>query len=542
MACGALGAYDRARVQRIAELIGGGPRPVHEDAGSILMLDREAVAWEGDGRRGLGWVEGEIWRPSAPVRDWREAARAGATGLVLEGRQRYLHTAVNGLAPLYWIADDGALYFASRIDPLVRSSERKLTIDWDAWASTIALRYPLGERTPFAEIRRLPQFSTLRRRFRRARVEAGSWPWAEVEPGVDVATAAERLVVDLSESLAPLPRDLTCPLSGGRDSRLLFFALARESRVGTALTVSDDEGDSYEEGLAALVATAFGVPHECLAGTTADYPAEWEERARRVEHQFVDHAWLEPLARRLADTSSPVPDGFAIDVFFASGRHFYTPETLDSRNGRRAGEALFDSMRRYGLAQQALAEPFRDPVVARAREQFRAATRELEGHPSQALLSLYATRSLRGVSTYATGLLGSHTRIVTPGAGDAFVTTALSVSPTDKVGGSLYQAVFELLAPAIAALPSTANTPRAAARLPRRWRSAPALEFQRRSLADGPLADHLSPELRAWLDAPDGVELSGDLRLGLESISMLHAWWRRYRDWLRPVDAHDLRR
>ncbi len=541
IACGALGAYDPERVRRIGALIGAQPRPVHEDAGSVLMLDREPVQWHGSRSRGIGWMEGSFWRPGTTAEDWQQAARLGATGLVIDGRQRYLHTAVNGLAPLYWTEEAGATYFASRIDPLVRSSPRPFSIDWDAWAAIIAMRYPLGDRTPFAEVRRLGPFSTLRRRLGRGRAKAATWPWAEIEPGVGMEAAAERLADGVEAVLAPLPGGIVCPLSGGRDSRMLFLSLASSGRVAAAVTVNDDEGDSYEEDLAAPVAAACGVSHERLAGAAGGYAEDWQERARRVEYQFADHAWLVPVARRLEGVAAPVPDGFGIDVFVSLGRHFYTRETLDG-NGKAAGRALFDSLRRYGLAQRALTEDFHSPLESRSREQFRAATRQFEGHPSQPMLSAYVTRSLRGVSSYATRLIGERAAVVTPGACDPVVSAALSVRPPEKAEGRLYQAVYELLAPSAAAsLPSTAETPRRAPHLARRWRSRNAVEMHRRLLGDGPLAPHLSTELRDWLERAEGVEPSPDLRLGIEAISMLHAWWQRYRDCLRDADPRDLR-
>ncbi len=539
--CGALGRYDRARVERMAAAMDGRLRAVHEDGGSILMLDREPLAWQGARQRGLGWIEGELWQPGPNIADWRGAAREGASGLVLDGRRRLVHSAVNGLAPIYWREEGGATYFASRIDPLVRTAPSRLSIDWDAWAAIVVLRYPLGERTPFAEVRRLPQFATLRRRLGRSRVEPHAWPWAEVEPDADLATTAEGVAAGIERALAPLPGGIACPLSGGRDSRMLLFALARDGRAGTALTVADDEGDTHEEELAAAVAAALGVPHERLAGAAADYPDEWEERARLVEYQFADHAWLVPLSRRLRGVVEPVPDGFGLDVFFASGQHFFKLETLDIRNGARAGEALFGALRRFGQGERALAADLRGRVEARSQEQFRDATRQFEGHPSQALLSLYATRSLRGVASYATRLLGTDATVLAPGATDAVVRASLGLDPGVKAGGTLYDAVFGLLAPAAAKLPSTADTPRRPPRLPRRWRSRFAVEAHRRSLADGPLAEHLSPELRAWLERGEEVDPTPDLRLGIEGVSMLHAWWRRYRDVLREVDPADLR-
>ncbi len=540
-ACGALGPYDRDRLLRIASRLGCLPQPVHEDKGSILLLDREPIRWESSGQRGIGWIEGEVWRPDSRPGDWEGAAELGLTGLVAEGRKRYLHTSLNGLAPVYWIEEGGAVYFASRIDPLVRTSPRPLSIDWEAWAATITLRYPLGERTPFTEVRRLPNFATLRRRFGgRPRPQAHPWPWEKVEPRATVAEAADRLVPQLESSLSTVDGDALCPLSGGRDSRILFVALARDGKIASAITTPDDEGDTHEEGFAAPVAAALGVPHEQLEPAAADYAADWEERARRVEYQFVDHAWLVPVARRVEGTPAPIPDGFGIDVFFCAGRHFYTQETLDVRNPQRATRALFDTLRGYGSGNRALAEKLRNTIEASAWSQFRTATGRFEGHPSQPILSLYGTRSLRGVSTYSTGLLGEGATMLMPGAAAGVAAAALEAAPEDKIGGGLYDAVLERLGPAAGMMPSTTDAPRRAPHLPRRWRSDPALRMHRESLADGPLAPYVGSDLLGWLDAADGVELSGDLRIGMEAVSMLHAWWRRYRDVLTEVDARDL--
>lgn len=528
----------------MAELLGGEAAFAHEDDASALILDREPLRW-GEGRqRGFGWIEGDARRPSATPRNWQAASDAGICGLALEGRRRFLHSAVNGLAPLYWIEQDGAVYFSSRIDPLVRTSPSRLSVDWEAWAAIIALRYPLGARTPFAEIRRLPQSSTLRRRpgWGRAKVDRQRWPWTEVEPNQGMAAGTEAMVAALEETLAPLPGEIVCPLSGGRDSRMLFLPLARDGRVAAAATVPDDEGDTYEEDLAEPVATAFGVPQERLRGEVASYAAEWEERARRVEYEFVDHAWLVPLARRLAGTAAPVPDGFAIDSFISVGRHFYTPEVLDHGDPRAAMEALFETLRRYGHAHLALEESFQGPLLERVREQFLAGVRSFEGHPNQALLAFYSSRSLRGVSTYSTKLLGDRSWVITPGTSDPVVRAMLSIPAQEKFDGAVYRGAFERLAPAAANLPSTAEVPRKEPRLPQRWCSTAGLELHRRSLRDGPLTPHLSAELRAWIDGPAEAVPNHHLRLGIEGVSLFHAWWRRYRDCLRELDPADLRR
>jgi hypothetical protein len=524
----------------MADLLGGGAF-AHEDDSSALILDREPVAWSGDRQRGFGWAEGDARQPGTRFADWAAAAEAGVCGLVLDGRRRFLHSAVNGLAPLYWLEQGGAVYFASRIDPLVRTSPSRLSIDWDAWASIIALRFPAGNRTPFAEISRLPQSSTLRRRFGGARMREERWPWPEIEPNQGLEAAAEGAAAALEEMLAPLPGGIVCPLSGGRDSRLLFGALAREGRVATTATVPDDEGDTHEEDLAEPVAAAFGVPHERLQGEAVDYPADWEERARRVEYEFVDHAWLVPLARRLDESPTPVPDGFAIDVLASGGRNFYRPGAFDDSSPRAATVAMFEALRQYGHSHLALEEGFQEPLIARARDLWVGPAKRYEGHPLQVVFAFYESRSRRGVSTYSTKLLGDRSWTIVPGAADSFARATLSTSLEEKVDARLYRRMAEILAPKVAALPSTADVPRKEPHLPGRWRSKPALEAYRRSLLEGPLAPHLSPPLRAWIDGPIEVEPDRNLRLGIEGISLLHAWHRRYRDCLREVDPTDLK-
>lgn len=516
LACGALGDYNRDRVLAMSAALGGNPSPAHEDAGSILLLDREPVRW-GEGRkRGLGWTCGTLWHGRAT--DWEQASRGGACGLVIEGRRRYLHSSVSGLGPIYWIDQDGATYFATRIDPLVETSTAALSVDWDAWAAIIAMRYALGERTPFAEIRRLGPSSTLHRRFGRCRVRVHRWPWAEIDPHLDHAEGAEASAAALRETLAELDGELACPLSGGLDSRLLLSTAVSLGRASPlALTVSDDEGARFEQEPAEMVARTLGVPWEEVGATVEDYPRDWEERARRVEHQFVDHAWLVPLARRIESVRGPALDGFALDSLLQTGARFHSPEVISPPTPRAGTRALFDRLRLYGLTHEALEPRFQVPLVERSRAQFEAAVRPLEGHPSQPVLSLYATRTVRGISTYPSGLLGAGAQVLAPAIDDRVATALLSVPSAVKREGSMHAAIQGRIEPRLLEVPSTGDTERTPPVLPRRWRSEPALAMHRRLLQNGPLAPHLAPELLDWIREPEPGELSP-----------IFAWgWRR---------------
>jgi hypothetical protein len=247
-----------------------------------------------------------------------------------------------------------------------------------------------------------------------------------------------------------------------------------------------------------------------------------------------------PLARRIDGATVPVLDGGAIDVTFQAGDRFYTAAALDTSKPRQASHALWETVRRFGHAQMALAERYREQVVERAREQFMAEMRRFEGHVSQGILGVYWTRTVRGTSSYPNGLLGDRARMIVPGARHELASIALSIPPTTKRGGHLYPAVLERLAPRIAGLPSTTGSDRSPPTLPRRWCSEPAVAAYRELIAEGPLAGRVSPELRAWLETPTRGELGGHLRMGLESVALLHAWWRRYRNRLGDVDVGEL--
>ena len=539
LVCGALGRYDRARVDAIAAALGHDDvRIVHEDPTSVLAMDREPLRWGGRRHQGLGWIEALPWQDGAS--DWQDASRRGACGLVLDGRHRRLHSSVNGLGSIYWIVDGDALYFASRIEPLVRTSPRLLSIDWDAWSSIIALRYPASDRTPFAEVRRLQPWSTLTWRRGRAVRDAPAWPWAEVERTLSGPEAGEALAESLRETVARVGRPTLVPLSGGRDSRMLAAAFAEAGLAARAVSVSDDEGGDFEEALARPVAEALGLDLEVLRAAAGNYPRNWETRARLVEHQFVDHAWLVPLSRHLAQQDLPVSDGFAMDILLGRGSRFFTPETLDRSDPRRATLALFDSVRRFGHAHLALADHLHAPLVDRARGLFLEVAREFEGAPQQAPLTFYRTRTIRGVACYPTGLLGQRAHLIAPAASHDFAMTSFAATEAAAHQDGLYAAAFEALAPEVGRLPSTTTSPRPPATRVRLWRAEPAVAAHRDRLAEGPLAGLLAPELRSWLDDPGRGDPGPHLRLGLEGVSLLHSWWARYRDVLHEVDVADL--
>jgi Asparagine synthase len=539
-ACGALGRYDRDRVLAIAGAMGSELSVAYEDEGSILVLDRPAIRWSAKRQRGLGWSECVQPVDAAAWSSWRDAATSGATvGLVSEGRRRFLHSSVSGVAPLYHQRSREAIYFASRIDALAVASSEPLAVDWDAWAAILTLDHPLGDRTPFVEIRRLAPFSTLRWSRGRARIDEHRWPWAEVEPRLDVATGAVETAARMRDAVAELPvGEVVCPLSGGWDSRLLLCLLACERRGDLrALTADVDGFNDRDRRLARAVAVAAGVPHEEVEGEEASFWRDLETRFERTDYQQVRHPWPIPLIDRLRGESATVTDGLALDTLAQPGGRMITAEAVNAGGSVASARALWRSLKHkstYG-GPGAFATPFARAISAAARGQLIADSARFDGHPARALLTLYRTRTVRGISLAPTALLGSELAIAMPFIDDRVAKACLAIAPAEKLGARLYDRLFAEIDPEIGALPSTnEGPPPPRTRTPRRHSPTAAVGYQEH-LLDGPLTPFLRAQSQRRLAR---ASVGGRSRIPTRALgpTLFHLWYERYRDRLGEVD------
>jgi hypothetical protein len=542
LACGALGRADPAIVRRLAAAM---PAPVgecHADDASILMLDREPVRWRTWRRRGLAWSESAASRLRA--RDWTDLAGAGsAAGLVLGRSGPMLHTSASGVAPLYYASHDGAVYFASRIDPLAQALPRRLSVDWDAWCSILCLKYPLGTHTPFAEIRRMPPSSTLVAGRRKGRLRREPWPWAEVEPTLGVEEGAAAIAEALRSGLARLRGEsVVCPLSGGLDSRVVAAGLAEVGpRELTTLTAAGDRRTEREETIAAIVAERLGVPHETCAGRPDSYWDDVRRRALRCDYQLAADPWMMPLADRLAGSGAVVADGLALDALAFIGRRFYTESMIHPDGGRWLADALWKvlggdhSERTIGML---LSGRLARAVRQRAHHEFVRRTHRWRGHPAEPVLLHYLTRTLRGVSLNPSSVLGADARIITPFCDEAVAAACLAIRPEAKFGSRLYDLIVERLTGSAAGLEADFEPPTEPRPVRPRRLDPSVAEGYLEVLGGGPLTPFLGRRLRRCLETGEltaTLDVGGNRRL-IDAVTLFHLWCERYSERLGTID------
>jgi hypothetical protein len=518
---------------------------VHSDAGSILMLDREPIGWRSLRARGLAWSEGAP-RTGGAIRSWERAATAlPGCGLVIQGRRRFVHSSVTGVGPVYHLSRGDATYFSSRLDALVLAAGGPLSIDWLTWASILTIGWPMGERTQFAEAKRLGPFSVLEHRPEGPSVTADPWPWAKIEPHLSVEEGAPALLEAVRDSVAGwAPASTLCMLSGGLDSRLLLAVLAeRGDPPVRAITFATPSPDA---SIATEVAAALGVPHELV--TFEDPEAYWEllaERAVLGDFQYPAHVLWTPLRRRFRELGLPVLDGLAFDTFAAHGGRFYTAEMFDPRRTARMAPLLWRSFRRQVLSSGprfAFAEPLAAAFSRLSRRQLAAASRPYRGNPNEPILAFYVTRTLRAVSTTPHQVLGSAASVLSPFASDAVARAALRIDPLDKLGHRLYRAVFELLNSPAGQIRSTGDGPRRKRSLDEPRFSDPTITNLQRLLQDSPLAPEFSETLRETVS--NGALLPALRDRGAYNSALTLAWFglwcERYGPILREFDPAEV--
>ncbi|MEX0875753.1 MAG: asparagine synthase-related protein [Actinomycetota bacterium] len=500
---------------------------MHADDRSVLF-GRDAGEWQWAGVGGFHWGGA----PGHRIRSWKDAARGLYCGLVVDGVRRVLHSDVSGVSALYVRPERDATYFSTAIDPLVRAGG-EVTPNWEAWAAILALGCPVGDRTPFAEIRRLEPWTLLEHLPQRGPVVTRpTWPWSEVAlehstPAAVVSRLLDALTTEIRSASSEAAISL---LSGGWDSRLLLALLKRSGISVGSWTVSVDDGREQEEQIAALVAGELGVHHTAVAGRPEEFGTDAEEMFDLIEYQRPMHPWLVPLVHRLRHEHGKIFDGLGGDVLIKAV--FVTPEIAETVDPDSGFRLLWDGLRPKstdsGLYDAAVADALRSA----ARRQLRDLAERFAGHPHQHTLTVFSSRTARGISLAPTRLVASARPVAMPFVHDLPARAALAVPLDQKLDGAFYEEVLTSVDKTLATLPSTNRAPKGPRKQTRRETSAAAIGWAAELLGRSPV--------RHWLSEMGTAAIAGGVPTpflrrtrsihALRGLTMLAMWWERYED------------
>jgi hypothetical protein len=538
--CGAIGSWERARLDRLKAASPSRIRAIYTADEATLWSSTAVPTWRAT--TGHGWLWSPLAHGPAP-QSWQDAAELRvAAGLVVEGRTATLHTCNLGLQELYTRRVGGALYYATRIAPLLAICDTYLHTDWSAWASVLAVGAPVGDATPFQEVRRMVAGTAWRASGQSIRRITFEPTWLAAEPNEPVDVAG--LIRALSEQIPLMSRwrRTAVTLSGGWDSRLLgALAVQRSRRAPLAWTTSPDDGHDQDVALSKPVAQALGMTHRVLV---PDLDAWRSERAvvfDRVQHQTWLHTWLMPLARQIHHHREPLLDGLAGDVLLKS--LFVDEEVLAPASPAGRRDVLWT---RLSGGRLHIRDWFAPGVAARLEEASRAAfagvVKGLDGRPAASTLSVLLTRTARVIAASPLCLFAPEVDVRLPFVHPSVIGAALRVPIPTKIGGGYYRELLLAAAgPAVAGLPST-NDPGPRPRTgPRRQTEPAALAAMAAEIAaDEIVRALLGPQLLPALTDPQArakiCSYNGP-RATLQWASMFAHWRATYGSRLAPESA-----
>ncbi|MEV0594260.1 asparagine synthetase B family protein [Nonomuraea cavernae] len=514
--CGAFGRVDSVV---LGKLTGAGPRvrPALQTAEAALFSSAPLPPYHrADGAFAFSWGER---RPPA-LGDWMSVAETYETpGLIGDGERVTLHAGALGLVDVYYVRLGDAVYFSSLIQPLL--SLVPIELDWAAWASIIQVTFPLGDATPYSQVKRLPGSSALTFERGALATERRLPRWLRREPYEAWTTAGELLEILHDVYKDYDGRRLLVPVSGGYDSRLLCsVAVARGADV-ESWTTSPDDGTDTDIAFARAITHELGVEHRVITQDAAAYPGDAMEVARRLEYLTPHHAWYAPFAQEVHGSGRMLIDGLAggplLKNFMVSGA------ALEATSQAERSAAVLGS-----LSLGAPSQPFLSPragawIEEAVREQFGAATSMLHGHRAELPLSVLHTRTVRGIARSAVNLVGPEASFAAPFIHPDFFDAALSVGVSRKDQGRFYRELLHAANPRVAALPSTNVVKQPLRRVPLRSAAAPARAYSHRMLST--VAERV-PSLLS-------EELHEVIGGGPDALTRFHGWNDRF--WVRGL-------
>ncbi|WP_440074114.1 asparagine synthase-related protein [Streptosporangium sp. OZ121] len=531
--CGAIGPWDARVLASLLDASPAGVRRLHTSPFATLYATAGLETWSAGPRSGVLWWARAHDLPQPGT--WQEAAeRRLAAGLVTDATTAVLHTDALGLSEVYVREVGGAIYFACRIDPLLSLDDRPLHVDWSTWANVFVLLTPVGEQTPFEEIRRLEGGTGWRAGCDGIGRVAFQPSWRTAAP----RTVRPEEVAELVSAQIPRRTDqaITVALSGGWDSRLLAGLAVRHApgRVH-AWTTSNDDGLDHDMRCAESVASVLGMPHRVVTPGPEAWLDDHEEVWGRVQYQTLHHVWQLPLARAARTLNGPLLDGLAGDALFRNRPYYAEMESSGHRQARRSAWSALTGGR---LDHPELFAPgVRDMLRDLSQESFDKVMTPLDGHHALAAASRLL-RTSRSIGSSPHWVLGPEIEVGLPFVHPEVIAAGFHMPPAQRRDNGFYQAMIEYAGGDIARLPSTHDvlddTPRG---VPRKRSSAALAAVVRKIEAVEPALRLLGPRLTAALADPAARYRQAQWSVPLTTlqwVAMLAHWQWRYGSRLAP--------
>lgn len=224
-----------------------------------------------------------------------------------------------GFYPIFYAEEEGKFAVSPSLTKLL---ELGFNQDFDEDAFSVFLRFGwfIGEDTMFKSIRPLPPASVLT--WENGKFEISSKGIIKNKKADVLRAEAIEIYAELFqkavEKTLPESGDFVVPLSGGRDSRHILFALDKAGRKPAAcLTILHPPPRSNEDAkIAAQICETLGIKHHLLPQSHSRFNSE-KRKNYLTGFSVYEHGWFLPLSDFVRGKWNVVYDGIAGDVLSA---------------------------------------------------------------------------------------------------------------------------------------------------------------------------------------------------------------------------------
>lgn len=235
-----------------------------------------------------------------------------------DGRQLFVRNDRYGMSPLFYSSYNKEIWISPSIHPVLKGNAPK-ELDYVALSVFLRMGHFICQDTPFLHIRVLPSNSKLTWLEGRMKIETTSLPICQdVNRSLSFDDTVDQFSHLFDQAIArrlPANDDFIVPLSGGRDSRHILFALdSHGKRPKTCVTLKYRPPATNEDArVARLIADEMQIPH-----VVVEKAVSWFDAVSLDVHltNFCggSHAWILPLAAWLKGRTQTIYDGLAGDV------------------------------------------------------------------------------------------------------------------------------------------------------------------------------------------------------------------------------------
>jgi asparagine synthase (glutamine-hydrolysing) len=235
-----------------------------------------------------------------------------------------------GKKPLYYVIEDGTLYFASEIAALLSSLPKKYSVDDTCIYHYLSLRHVPRPHTGFYGVKELDPGSTLEFNYKSGEVTIDRF-WvpkigaSRSHQDEQIVDQLEELLVDAVEKRLRADVPIAFTLSGGLDSSLALALAVRHQLVAdpVAYTLSYEqseltEGKSEDSQSARVIAEMLDVEHREVVIGTSDIFQNFENVIRSFCQPFVGTMSLWFLAKEISKDFKVVIASDGADEIFGS--------------------------------------------------------------------------------------------------------------------------------------------------------------------------------------------------------------------------------